>query len=131
MRSLRSRLNRIERQSQRDDAESRAQDRVLMQQICALLAHGQPGMALVKPEHTDAETYRHIQETLAWARGDFREAERLADLNPSKHVPPPPGTPWEEQMRLAREALDATADEAHDRTKRVAAAVRAAIGATA
>ncbi|MBX3366937.1 MAG: hypothetical protein KF912_06435 [Phycisphaeraceae bacterium] len=131
MRSLRSRLTRMERQSQRDDAESRAHDNMLTHRICALKAAREPGLALVRPEHTDGETYRHIQETLAWARGDFREAERLADLNPNKHVPPPPGTPWEEQMRLAREALDATADEAHDQTKRVAAAVRAATGGDA
>lgn len=115
---------------QRGDAESRAHDNMLTQKMCALFVAREPGMALVKPEHTDAETYRHIQETLAWTRGDLIEAERLRDLDPNKHVPPP-GTPWEEQMRLTREALDATADEAHDQTKRVAAAVRAARGATA
>ncbi|QYK48959.1 MAG: hypothetical protein KF838_03695 [Phycisphaeraceae bacterium] len=131
MRSLRSRLNRIERQSQRDDAENRAHDNMLTHRICALKAAREPGLALVRPEHTDGDTYRHIQETLAWARGDFREAERLADLNPNKHVPPPPGTPWEEQMRLAREALDATFHQAGDETERVRAAVRAATGAHA
>ncbi|MBX3361125.1 MAG: hypothetical protein KF705_06755 [Phycisphaeraceae bacterium] len=130
MRSLRSRLTRMERQSQRDDAESRAHDNMLTHRICALKAAREPGLALVRPEHTDGETYRHIQETLAWARGDFREAERLADLNPNKHVPPPPGTPWEEQMRLGAGGADATADELLTRPER-AAAVRAATGGDA
>jgi hypothetical protein len=130
-RSLRSRLTRMERQSRRDEDASRAHDSMLSHQIGALIVFKELGLALVRQEHTDPETFRHIQETLAWARGDFREAERLADLDPNKHVPPPPGTPWEEQMRLAREALDATADEAHDQTKRVAAAVRTARATTA
>ncbi len=129
MRSLESRLSRIEQRVRRDDAESRAHDNMLTHRICALKVAREPGLALVRPEHTDAETFRRIRETLAWARGDFQEAERLADLNPSMQVPPPPGTPWEEQMRLAREALDAAFHQAGDETKRVRAAVRAATGA--
>ncbi|MCW5769894.1 MAG: hypothetical protein KIT19_14555 [Phycisphaeraceae bacterium] len=80
----------------------------------------------MRPEHTDPETYRDIQETIAWARGDFAEADRLADLDPNKHVPPPPGTPWEDQVRLGREAMDWTLKYAGDRTERVRAALHAA-----
>ncbi len=129
MRSLRSRLTRMEERAKRDENASRAHDRLLSHRIGALIVFKEPGLAQVRPEHTDGETYRRIQETLAWARGDFREAERLADLDPNKPVAPPPGTSWEEQMRLAREALDATFREAGDETERVNAAVRAATGA--
>ena len=128
MRSIRTKVTRIER-AKRDRAVShRYQNRALKHQLCFCLLDNTPGIERVRPEHTDPETYRDIQETLAWARGDYAEAERLADLNPDKHVPPTPGTPWEEQMRLAREALDRTFEYAGTKTERVRAAVVVATG---
>ncbi|MCW5769486.1 MAG: hypothetical protein KIT19_12465 [Phycisphaeraceae bacterium] len=125
MRSIRTKVARIERARREASDASLRGDWLLNHRTCACLVASTPGIERVRPEHTDPETYLDIQETLAWARGDYAEAERLADLNPDKHVPSPPGTPWEEQMRLAREALDRCADEAHDRTKRVRAAIEA------
>ena len=107
---------------------SRKGDWLLNHRTCACLVAHTPGIERVRPEHTDPETYRGIQETLAWARGDYEEAERLHALDPNKHVPPPPGTSREEQMRLAREALDRCADEAHDSTERVRRAIAVALG---
>ncbi len=127
MRALKSKVAKMERAKRAASEEDRAADRHIYQQICALLVHDQPGMLRVRPKHTDPETYRDIQETLAWARADYAEAERLADLDPNRHIPPPPGTPWEEQMRLAREALDRTFEDASDKTERVRAAVAAAL----
>ncbi len=123
MRSLKSKVAKME-QARRVESEAGRDDHRRMMHMLngALVAH-QPGLDRVRPEHTDPETYRDIQETLAWARGNFAEAERLHDLDPHKHVPPPPGTPWEEQMRLAREALDRTFEDAGDRTERVRAAI--------
>lgn len=126
MRSLKSKVAKMERVRHGESEADRRHDNLLHHRLCACLVAHQPGMVHVRPEHTDPETYRDIQETLAWARGDYAEAERLADLNPDKHVPPPPGTPWEERMRLAREALDSTFEQAGERTERVKAAVEAA-----
>lgn len=128
MRSLKSKVVKMERERHGESEAHRRHDNLLHHRLCACLLAHQPDMTRVRPEHTDPETYRDIQETLAWARGDYAAAERLADLNPDKHVPPPPGTPWAEQMRLAREALDRTFAEAGDRTERVRAAVAAAVG---
>lgn len=123
MRALKSKVAKME-QARRVESEAGRDDHRRMMHMLngALVAH-QPGLEQVRPEHTDAETYRDIQETLAWARGDYVEAERLADLDPDKHVPPLPGTPWDEQVRLAREALDRTFEGAGGRTERVRAAV--------
>ncbi len=129
MRALKSKVAKMEQKKQVASEDDRRHHRFLQNRMCALLVHRQPGMARVRPEHTDTETYRDIQETLAWARGDYAEAERLADLNPDKHVPPPPGTPWAEWMRLAREALDRCAGEATERTERMRAAVEAVAAA--
>lgn len=126
MRAIRTKVARIERTRRAESDADRRQHWLLSHRICACLVAHQPGMDRVRPEHTDPETFRDIQETLAWARGDYEEAERLADLNPDKHVPPPPGTPWAERMRLAREALDQTFEIATDRTERVRAAVKVA-----
>lgn len=127
MRAIRTKVARIERAQGQARAKSDAQHHRLMHLICGALVREQAGIDNVRPEHTDPETYRDIQETLAWARGDYAEAERLADLNPDKHVPSPPGTPWAERMLLAREALDRTFEDAGDRTERVRAAVAAAV----
>ena len=123
MRAIRTKVTRMERARREAADASRKGDWLLNHRTCACVVAHQPGMALVRPEHTDPETYRDIQETLAWARGDYAEAERLHALDPNKHIPPPPGTPWEERMRLAREALDRCADEAHDSTERVRRAI--------
>lgn len=127
MRALKSKVAKMERVRRGESEADRRHHLLLEHRICACLVVHQPDMARVRPEHTDSETYRDIQETLAWARGDYAEAERLADLNPDKHAPPPPGTPWAERMRLAREALDRTFENAGDKTERVRAAVAAAL----
>jgi hypothetical protein len=126
MRALKSKVAKMEQARRVESEAGRDDHRRMMHMLNAAMVAHQPGLDQVRPEHTDPETYRDIQETLAWARGDFAEAERLRDLDPDKHVPPPPGTPWEEQMRLAREALDRCADDAHERAQRVMAAVDAA-----
>lgn len=126
MRSIRTKVTRIERAKRARAVSHRYQNRALKHRICFCLMEHTPGIDRVRPEHTDAETYRDIQETLAWARGDYAEAERLADLNPDKHVPPPPGTKWAERIRLARKALDRTVEAAGDKTERVRAAIAAA-----
>ena len=127
MRSIRTKVGRIER-AKRDRAVShRHQNRTLKHQLCFCLVENTPGIDRVRPEHTDPETYRDIQETLAWARGDYAEAERLADLKAVKHVPLPPGTPWDERKRIAREALDRTFEYAGDKTERVRAAIAATL----
>lgn len=128
MRSIRTKVTRIERVKRDRAVSHRYQNRALKHQLCFCLVENTPGIARVRPEHTDPETYRDIQETLAWARGDYAEAERLADLRPDKHVPPPPGTPWAERMRLAREALDRCAGEAHESRERVRKAIDVADG---
>lgn len=131
MRSIRTKVTRIER-AKRDRAVShRYQNRALKHQLCFCLVENTPGIERVRPEHTDAETYRDIQETLAWARGDYAEAERLAGLKADKHIPPPPGTPWSERMRLAQDALRSCADDASERTERVRKAVEAATNESA
>ncbi len=126
MRALKSKVARMERARRVESDADRDDHRRLMHTLNATLVSGTPGLDRVRPEHTDAETYRDIQETLAWARGDYAEAERLHGLDPNRHVPPPPGTPWEERMRLAREALDRCGDDAHERNERVRAAIEAA-----
>jgi hypothetical protein len=131
MRALKSKVAKIERARHGESEADRRHHWILNNRLCACLVAHQPGLEQVRPEHTDPETYRDIQETLAWARGDYAEAERLADLNPDKHVPPPQGTPWEEQMRLAREALDRTLGDGGDKTERVRTAVEASKLATA
>lgn len=128
MRALKSKVAKIEQARQVESEAGRDDHRRMMQMLnAAMLAH-EPGLEQVRPDHTDPETFREMQETLAWARGDFAEAERLGDLDPEKHVPQPPGTPWEEQMRLAREALDQCGEDSHHRTERVHTAVAAANG---
>jgi hypothetical protein len=126
MRALKSKVAKMEQARQVESEAGRDDHRRMMHTLNATLAAGTPGLDRVRPEHTDAETYRDIQKTLAWARGDYAEAERLAGLDPDKHVPPPPGTPWEDQVRLGREALDRTLKDAGDRTERVRAALHAA-----
>ncbi|MBX3316424.1 MAG: hypothetical protein KF902_06115 [Phycisphaeraceae bacterium] len=127
MRAVRTKVTRMERAA-REKADAAWQgDWLLMHRLSACQVAYTPGIERVRPEHTDPETYRDIQETLAWARGDYAEAERLHALDPNKQVPPPPGTPWEEQLRLAREALDRCADEAHDSTERVRRAIEMAL----
>jgi hypothetical protein len=126
MRSISGRVGKIEAARRDKRAQQEFKSYRLMQMICRCQVRESPGIERVRPEHTDPETYCDIQETLAWARGDYAQADRLRDLDPDKHVPPPPGTPWEEQMRLAREALDRCADEATDRTERVRAAIETA-----
>lgn len=128
MRALKSKVAKMEQARQVESEAGRDDHRRMMHMLNGALVAHQPGLELVQPDHTDSETYRDIQETLAWARGDYAAAERLHALDPGKHVPPPPGTPWEEQMRLAREALDRTFEHAGDKTERVRAAVAAAIG---
>lgn len=126
MRSISGRVGKIEAARRDRRAQQEFKSYRLMQMLCRCQVRESPGIERVRREHTDPETYRDIQETLAWARGDFAEAERLADLNPNKHVPPPPGTPWEERMRLAREAMDRTFEDAGDGAERVTAAIAAA-----
>ncbi len=126
MRSLRTKVGRIEAARRQVSVKSKAHHHRLMQLINGSLVREQLGIDRVRPEHTDPETYRDIQETLAWARGDYAEAERLRELDPNKHVPPPPGTPWEEQMRMAREALDRTFEDPCDKTESVRAAIASA-----
>lgn len=129
MRSLKSKVAKMEQARRAESEAGRDDHRRMMHMLNGALVAHQPGLEQVQPEHTDPETYRDIQETLAWARGDYADAERLHDLDPDKHVPPPPGTPWEEQMRLAREALDRTTEDAGDSTERVRAAVAVASAA--
>ena len=125
MRAIRTKVTRMERTTRdKEDATLRG-DWLLNHRDRALVVAYTPGIERVRPEHTDPETYQDIQETLAWARGDYAEAERLHALDPKKHVPPPPDTPWEQQMLLAREVLDRTFEYAGDRTERVKAAVEA------
>lgn len=126
MRALKSKVAKMERARRVESEAGRDDHRRMMHMLNAAMVAHQPGLEQVGPEHTDPETYRDIQETLAWARGDHAEAERLRDLDPDKYVPPPPGTPWEEQMRLAREALDRTTENAGDKTERVRAAIETA-----
>ncbi len=126
MRALKSKVAKMEQARRVESDAERDDHRRMMHMLNAAMVAHQPGLDQVRPEHTDPDTYRDIQETLAWARGDFAEAERLRGLDPDKHVPPPPGTPWEEQMRLAREALDRCGDDAHERNERVRAAIEAA-----
>ncbi len=126
MRALMSKVAKMEQARRAESEAGRDDHRRMMHMLNGALVAHQPGLDQVRPEHTDPETYRDIQETLAWARGDYAEAERLRDLDPGKHVPPLPGTPWEEQMRLAREALDRTFEDAGTKTERVRAAVEAA-----
>jgi hypothetical protein len=104
MASLHARLARIERASREaaEDLGSPEPER----QIATLLLHRHPEMALMRPDQTDPANYRRIQTRLAHARGDHAEALRLERLDPDRPLPPPPGTPWEEQLRLAKEALD-------------------------
>lgn len=123
MRALKSKVAKMEQARRAESDEHRDDHRRMMQMLNAAMVAHLPGLEQVRPEQADAETYRDIQETLAWARGDYAEAERLHDLDPDKHVPPPPGTPWEEQMRLARAALDRTFESAGDKTERVKAAI--------
>ncbi len=123
MQALKSKVAKIERARSMESEAGRDDHRRMMQVLNGALVAHQPELEQVRPDHTDPETYRDIQETLAWARGDYSEAERLHDLDPNKHVPPPPGTPWVERMRLAREALDRTFGDAGDKTERVRAAV--------
>ncbi|MBX3316696.1 MAG: hypothetical protein KF902_07520 [Phycisphaeraceae bacterium] len=127
MRAIRTKVTRMERAARVKEDAARRGDWLLNHRMCACMVARTPGIERVRPEHTDPETFRDIQETLAWARGDYAEAERLHALDPNKHVPPPPGTPWEERMRLAREALDRCTDEAHDSTERVRRAIEAAL----
>ncbi len=126
MRALKTKVAKMEQARRAESDAGRDDHRRMMHMLNAAMVAHQPGLDQVRPEHTDAETYRNIQETLAWARGDCAEAERLHALDPYKRVPPPPGRPWEEQMRIAREALDRTFDDAGDRTERVKAAVSTA-----
>lgn len=128
MRALKSKVAKME-QARRVESEAGRDDHRRMMHLinAAMLAHT-PGLEQVQPSHTDPETFRDIQETLAWALGDYAEAERLANLDPDKHVPPPAGTPWEEHMRLAREALDRTFEDAGNSIERMRAAVAAAAG---
>ncbi len=123
MRALKSKVAKMEQTRRAKSEAGRDDHRRMMQLINAAMVAHEPGLDQVRPEHTDPETYRDIQETLAWARGEYAEAERLRDLNPDKHVPLPPGTPWEEQMRLARLALDRTFEDAGGKTERVTAAI--------
>lgn len=126
MRALKSKVAKMEQARRVESEAGRDDHRRMMHMLNAAMVAHQPGLEQVQPEHTDPETCRDIQETLAWARGDFAEAERLRDLDPDKHVPPPPGTPWEERMRLAREAMDRTFEDAGDGAERVTAAIAAA-----
>jgi hypothetical protein len=126
MRALKSKVAKMEQARRVESEAGRDDHRRMMHMLSSALVAHQQGLEQVGPEHTDPETYRDIQESLAWARGDFAEAERLRDRDPDKHVPPPPGTPWEEQMRLAREALDRTFEDAGTKTKRITAAIKAA-----
>lgn len=88
-RALKSKVAEMERARRAESDEHRDDHRRLMHMLNGALVAHQPGLAQVRPEHTDPETYRDIQDTIAWARGDFAEADRLADLDPNKHVPPP------------------------------------------
>jgi hypothetical protein len=63
-------------------------------------------MALVRPDQSDPATYRRIQIRLAHARGDLAEARRVESQDPGRPLPPLPGTPWPERMRLASDAID-------------------------
>lgn len=126
MRALKSKVAKMEQARRVESEAGRDDHRRMMHMLNAALVVHQPELDQVRPEHTDPETYREIQETLAWARSDFTEAERLAALDPDKPVPPPPGTAWEEQLRLAHEALDRTFDDAGDRTERARRAIEAA-----
>lgn len=127
MRAIRSRITRIERKRQHEASEDKTQHYKLMQLINRCPVREMPGLEWVRPEHTDLETCRDIQEKLAWARGEFAEAERLRDLDPGKHVPPKPGTPGEERLRAARNVLERSADRAPKRIERARAAVVRAV----
>lgn len=91
MASLHARLARIERASREAEADlgSPEPDR----QIALLLLGRHPEWALVRPDRTDAATYRRIQIRLAHARGDLAEARRLESFEPDSPALPPPGTP--------------------------------------
>ncbi len=127
MRALKSKVAKMEQARRVESEAGRDDHRRMMHMLNAAMVAHQPGLEQVLPEHTDPDTFRDILETLAWARGDYAEAERLHDLDPNKPIPRQPGTPWEEQMRSAREALDRTFEDASNRTERVRAAVQAAM----
>jgi hypothetical protein len=55
---------------------------MLMSTICRAQVARQPEIALVTAEDADPETYRYMRETVAWARSDHAEAERLRALAP-------------------------------------------------
>jgi hypothetical protein len=69
MRAIRSRIPRIERERHEEAAEDKTQHHRLMHLICGALVREQAGIDNVRAEHTEPETYRDIQETLAWAWG--------------------------------------------------------------
>lgn len=128
MRALKSKVAKMEQTRRMESEAGRDDHRRMMHMLNGALVAHQPVLEQVGAQHTDSETYRDIQETLAWARGDYAEAERLRDLDPDKHIPPPLGTPWDEQMRTAREGLGRCADESQRKTERVREAVARAAG---
>lgn len=94
---------------------------------CAMLAC-EPGLALVAACDTDAETYREIEETRAFARRDYQSAERLAAARP-KCQPLPAGASREETRRIYAAALDVS--DVAERHEQAILAARARLGITA
>lgn len=82
MRTVQARIDRIERKAAEVRREDRAGDRALMSALCRAQLARQPEIAKVAAADTDPETFRHVREALAYARGDFAEAERLRALAP-------------------------------------------------
>jgi hypothetical protein len=76
MRSISGRVGKIEAARRDKRAQQEFKSYRLMQMICRCQVRESPGIERVRPEHTDPETYCDIQETLAWARGDYAQADR-------------------------------------------------------
>lgn len=87
MRTLQTRLKRIEDARRRADTATDAGYAALIRTICRAQLACEPALATVCPGDADPERYRYAQETLAWARGDEAEARRLQAAAPDDGYP--------------------------------------------
>lgn len=82
MRQIHTRLARLEAAAAKQTTASRDGNNTLFGLIGAAMLANQPELAFIQPADTDEVTMNAVWATLAWARRDFPEAQRLDALAP-------------------------------------------------
>lgn len=128
-----ARVREMERSIGEKDRSNRHSSDKLRRLIAGAMVVHQPDLKLVEPCDTDPETYRDIAETVALARYDFEEADRLKAMQPVSPRKPPLRTSdgkydWRANTQRMLDEVSADARNATERHNSAIAAARKRLG---